>query len=77
MDEKRLAEIEARTNAAAPGSDVPELVPEVRRLRGILRLLEWTGERNGMACCPRCRSLQGDGTHAPGCVLGLEIGLVR
>jgi hypothetical protein len=36
MDEKRLAEIEARANAA----DVPALVAEVRRLRDVLRQIK-------------------------------------
>ncbi|HET9554364.1 MAG TPA: hypothetical protein VFP50_15485 [Anaeromyxobacteraceae bacterium] len=49
-----------------------ESAAEVNRLRNTLRALQWVD-----GACPHCKSGIGAGTHARGCIIGVEVGLVR
>lgn len=74
MRESELAAIEARANAAnisfaiAARTDVPALVAEVRRLRGLIRRVEYRGS-SGSAywyrACSWCSATSSDGRDPP------------
>lgn len=73
--------------AAAARTDVPALVEEVRKLRGVLRECEWGGEHPRWGCdvCPCCGGFgparPGQerpavlGGHAPYCRLAAALGV--
>lgn len=67
----RLADAEWIAHFDPP--TVRAMVEEIRRLKGLLRELEWRGERAIFAACPICEEWQERG-HEPTCRLAAELG---
>jgi hypothetical protein len=65
--------------AISAASDVPALVAEVRRLRGLVKDAECDGAEPYAAryCCPWCGKGSGSAQHAPECPAFHENGEVR
>lgn len=85
MSEDELKAIEARHKEAfdlgdmrlTHDTDVPELIAEVRRLRGLIKRAEWEGMCCGCNLCPWCGQRKGESPHTERCPAFTENGEVR
>ena len=59
---------------AAARDDVPALVAEVRKLRGLLGELQWIHFHGHEQFCPVCNASAENETHGPNCRLAAALG---